>query len=223
MRLASLEQTYRQRWVRTMGQTAISCTDRKLPGSSPELRLTNPLRYMTMAIKGSMEVSANQPRQSIAPLPSASPHQSSRLLPRLASCRTEYLLLCLRSITHYPFHHHLNFGRANTNNNRRAAAKQRVMRNASALFTTALRCKVFLLCASSLCRTPATATTTAAMDLFTFYPTSSVLICKLYVLALDEAGSLIALIIRDTGHRSKRRSSTIKWHGDLDQRQRQKA
>jgi hypothetical protein len=29
-----------QRWDRTMGQTAISCTDRKLPGSLPELRLT---------------------------------------------------------------------------------------------------------------------------------------------------------------------------------------
>jgi hypothetical protein len=29
-----------QRWDGTMGQTAISCTDRKLPGSLPELRLT---------------------------------------------------------------------------------------------------------------------------------------------------------------------------------------
>jgi hypothetical protein len=29
-----------QRWDETMGQTAISCTDRKLPGSLPELRLT---------------------------------------------------------------------------------------------------------------------------------------------------------------------------------------
>jgi hypothetical protein len=35
------------------------------------------------------------------------------------------------------------------------------------------------LCALLLCRTPATATTTAAIDLFTFYPPSSVLICKL--------------------------------------------
>jgi hypothetical protein len=46
------------------------------------------------------------------------------------------------------------------------------------LFTTTLRRKVFLLCALSLCRTPATTTTTAAMDLFAFYPPSSVLICK---------------------------------------------
>jgi hypothetical protein len=30
-----------QRWDGTMGQTAISCTDRKLPGSLPELRLTD--------------------------------------------------------------------------------------------------------------------------------------------------------------------------------------
>jgi hypothetical protein len=29
-----------QRWDGTMGQTAISCTDRKRPGSLPELRLT---------------------------------------------------------------------------------------------------------------------------------------------------------------------------------------
>jgi hypothetical protein len=29
-----------QRWDGTMGQTAISCTDRKLPGSLPEHRLT---------------------------------------------------------------------------------------------------------------------------------------------------------------------------------------
>jgi hypothetical protein len=31
-----------QRWDGTMGQTAISCTDRKRPGSLPELRLTVP-------------------------------------------------------------------------------------------------------------------------------------------------------------------------------------
>jgi hypothetical protein len=31
---------WKQRWDETMGQTAISCTDRKLPGSPPELRLT---------------------------------------------------------------------------------------------------------------------------------------------------------------------------------------
>jgi hypothetical protein len=37
---------------------------------------------------------------------------------------------------------------------------------------------VFFLCALSLCCTPATATTTAAIDLFTFYHPSSVLICK---------------------------------------------
>jgi hypothetical protein len=54
----------------------------------------------------------------------------------------------------------------------------RVTRNASALFTTMLRYKVFLLCALPLCCTPATATTTTAMDLLTFYPPSSVLICK---------------------------------------------
>ena len=29
-----------------MGQTAISCTDRKLPGSLPELRLTHPLNHV---------------------------------------------------------------------------------------------------------------------------------------------------------------------------------
>jgi hypothetical protein len=32
-----------QRWDGTMGQTAISCTDRKHPGSLPELRLTHVL------------------------------------------------------------------------------------------------------------------------------------------------------------------------------------
>jgi hypothetical protein len=31
---------WKQRWDETMGQTAIRCTDRKLPGSLPELRLT---------------------------------------------------------------------------------------------------------------------------------------------------------------------------------------
>ena len=56
--------------------------------------------------------------------------------------------------------------------------QQRVTRNASALFTTALRCKVLLLCALSLCGMPATTTTAVAIDLFVFYPPSSVLICK---------------------------------------------
>jgi hypothetical protein len=125
---------------------------------------------------------ANHRRRFPIPLPSASPYQNPRLLPRLPSRRTEYLLLCVGPITHYLFHFHLHlhFKRANVNNNKRAAAKQRVTRkaSASALFTTALRCKVFLSFAPSLCRTPATATTTAAMDLFTFYPPSSVLICK---------------------------------------------
>jgi hypothetical protein len=51
-------------------------------------------------------------------------------------------------------------------------------RNASALFATALRHKVFCLCALSFCCTPATATTTAAMDLFIFYAPSGVLLCK---------------------------------------------
>jgi hypothetical protein len=120
---------------------------------------------------------ANHRRRFPIPLPSASPHQNLRLLQRLPSCRTEYLLLCVGSITHYLFHLHLHLKRANVNNKKRAAL-QRVTRNASALFTTALRCKVLLSCALSLCRTPATATTTAAMDLFTFYPPSSVLICK---------------------------------------------
>ena len=133
---------------------------------------------MHVVIEGSVEVVANQQRRSTAPLPSASPHQNPRLLPRLASCRTRYLLFCVASITHYPVHLHLNFERANVNNNKRAALQQRVTRNTSALFTTTLRCKVFLLCALSLCGTPATATTAVAMDLFVFYPPSSVLICK---------------------------------------------
>jgi hypothetical protein len=123
-------------------------------------------------------LTANHRGRSSTPLPSPSPHQNPRLLPRLASCKTKYLALCVGPITHCPFYLHLHFGRANLNNKKRAAAKQRVTRNASALFTSALRCKVFLLCALSLCRTPATATTTAAMDLFKFYPPSSVLICK---------------------------------------------
>jgi hypothetical protein len=124
---------------------------------------------------------ANHRRRFPISLLSASPYQNPRLLPRLPSRRTEYLLLCVESITHYLFHLHLHFKRANINNNKLAALQQRVTRKASvsALFTTALRCKVFLSCALSLCRTPATATTTAAMDLFTFYPPSSVLICKL--------------------------------------------
>jgi hypothetical protein len=126
----------------------------------------------------SLELSTNHRCRCPIPLPSASPHQNPWLLPRLPSCRTEYLLLCVRSITHYLFHLHLYFNRANVNNNKRAALQQRVTRNAGALFTTTLRCKVFFLCALSLCRTPATATTTAAMDLFTFYPPLSVLICK---------------------------------------------
>jgi hypothetical protein len=132
-----------------------------------------------------MEVAANQQRRSTTPLPSALPRQNPRLLPRLASCRTEYLLLCVASIIHYPFHLHLDFKlryRANVNNNKRTAAKQRVTqaRYASALFATALCHKVFCLCALSLCRTgtPATATTTAAMDLFVFYAPSGVLLCK---------------------------------------------
>jgi hypothetical protein len=33
-----------QRWDGTMGQTAISCTDRKRPGSLPELRLTKTVK-----------------------------------------------------------------------------------------------------------------------------------------------------------------------------------
>jgi hypothetical protein len=36
-----------QRWDGTMGQTAISCTDRKRPGSLPELRLTLLLDRLT--------------------------------------------------------------------------------------------------------------------------------------------------------------------------------
>jgi hypothetical protein len=89
------------------------------------------LRYMAMSIEGSMEVAANQQRRSTAPLLSASPHQNPRLLPRLASCRIEYLLLCFASITHYPFYLHLDFEiryRANVNNNKRAALQQRVTR-----------------------------------------------------------------------------------------------
>jgi hypothetical protein len=38
-----------QRWDGTMGQTAISCTDRKRPGSLPELRLTD-LKESTAAL-----------------------------------------------------------------------------------------------------------------------------------------------------------------------------
>jgi len=65
------------------------------------LRQTDtPLRYMHVVIEGSVEVVANQQRRSTAPLPSASPHQNPRLLPRLASCRTRYLLFCVASITH---------------------------------------------------------------------------------------------------------------------------
>jgi hypothetical protein len=40
-----------QRWDGTMGQTAISCTDRKRPGSLPELRLTHPLNHVEKPIK----------------------------------------------------------------------------------------------------------------------------------------------------------------------------
>jgi hypothetical protein len=83
-----------------------------------------------------MEVAANQQRRSTTPLPSASPHQNPWLLPRLASCRTEYLLLCVASIIHYTFHLHLDFKlryRANVNNNKRAAAKLRVTRARSLL------------------------------------------------------------------------------------------
>jgi hypothetical protein len=65
------------------------------------------LRYMPMAIEGSVEVVANQQRRSTAPLPSASPHQNPELLPRLASYRTRYLLFCVASITHYSVHLHL--------------------------------------------------------------------------------------------------------------------
>jgi hypothetical protein len=46
------------------------------------------------------------------------------------------------------------------------------------LFATAPRYKVFRLCALSLYCTPATATTTAAMNLFVFYTPSSVMLCK---------------------------------------------
>ena len=56
---------------------------------------------------------ANHCRYCPILLPSASPHQNLRLLPRLPSFSTEYLLLCVRSITHYLFHLHLNFERAN--------------------------------------------------------------------------------------------------------------
>jgi len=86
---------------------------------------------MTISIEGSMEVAANQQRRSKAPLPSAPPHQNPRLLPCLASCSTEYLPLCVASITHYPFHLHLDFKiryRANVNNNKCAALQQRVTR-----------------------------------------------------------------------------------------------
>ena len=83
-----------------------------------------------MLIEGSVEVVANQQRRSTVTLPSASPHQNARLLPRLASCRTEYLLLCVASITHYLVHLHLNFKRATVTNNIRAALQQRVTRNA---------------------------------------------------------------------------------------------
>lgn len=121
---------------------------------------------------------ANYRRRCCIPLPSASPHQSPQMLPRLPSCRIEYLLLCVRSITHYLFHLHLHFARANVNNNKRAALQSRLTRNVGALSTTTLRCKVFFLCTLSLCCTPATATTAAAMDLFVFYPPSGVLICK---------------------------------------------
>jgi hypothetical protein len=76
------------------------------------------LRYMPISIEGSIEVAANQQRRSLPPLPSASPHQNPRLLPRLASC--------IASITHYPFHLHLDFKRANVNNNKCAALQQRV-------------------------------------------------------------------------------------------------
>jgi hypothetical protein len=78
-----------------------------------------------------MEVAANQQRRSTIPLPSILPHQSPRLLPHLASCRTEYVLLCVATIIHYLFHLYLDIKlryRANVNNNKRAAAKQRVTR-----------------------------------------------------------------------------------------------
>ena len=86
----------------------------------------------------------------------------------------------LSRTTYSTFTFTFHFKRVNINNNKHAALQQRVTRkvSASALFPTAPRCKVFLLCSLSLCCTPATATTTAAMDLFTFYSPSSVLICK---------------------------------------------
>jgi hypothetical protein len=73
---------------------------------------------MPISIEGSIEVAANQQRRSLPSLPSASPHQNPRLLPRLASC--------VASISHYPFYLHLDFKRANVNNNKRAALQQRV-------------------------------------------------------------------------------------------------
>jgi len=117
-----------------------------------------PWRFATLA---KIHTSINEPSPGLTAnhrycrtisLLSPSPHQNPRLLPRLASCRTEYLAPCVRSITHCSSHLHLNVKiryRANVNINKHAATLQRVMRNASALFTTALRCKVLLLCALS--------------------------------------------------------------------------
>jgi hypothetical protein len=73
---------------------------RKVMFATLALTLALALRYMPMAIEGSMEVAANQQRRSLPPLPSASPHQNPWLLPRLASC--------VAFITHYPSYLHLD-------------------------------------------------------------------------------------------------------------------
>jgi ABC-type multidrug transport system ATPase subunit len=47
-----------------MGQTAISCTDRKRPGSLPELRLTNLVKNFSRTVV----VTIHQPRSNIVAL-----------------------------------------------------------------------------------------------------------------------------------------------------------
>jgi hypothetical protein len=56
-----------QRWDGTMGQTAISCTDRKRPGSLPELRLTKVvvLEELQRAIIYTTKMSKQAPKKHV--------------------------------------------------------------------------------------------------------------------------------------------------------------
>jgi hypothetical protein len=99
----------------------------------------------------SLHLIANHRRRSIKPLPSASPYQNPRLLPCLPSCRTEYLLLCVGSITHYLFYLHLNLYRVNVNNNKRAAQQNRVTRARCLLLRYFAKCSFYALSPSAVC------------------------------------------------------------------------